>query len=448
MNKILPMDMASIARSRRMRDLANSEFLEETGASRLVRSSIYVTAVAIFSFLTWTYFATIQEVVQTTGKVIPRNDVRTVQHLEGGILSEVMVTEGQRVSVGDELVRLDASVAHSELEQARSRLDMLKLEEERIRALVENRMPNFNRMVTGNDSLKADQSKIFVAEQIAQDSQISVLKKQIIERETQLVGIQNKETNAANRNELVREEFAIQENLFNRGLRPRVEFLQSRQKMLLAENELQRLKDEKLTAIEAIAALKERRQDLDNRLKQDALRRLGQVIAQRAELEKSIVSLQDRVNRLVVKSPVGGVVQDVPLQANAGVLPPGGVVAKIVPIDGDLLVESRINTRDVGFLEIGQAVSVKVNAFDYARYGVVPGSLSFISPTTFIDEDNSAYYLAKIEINKKYVGESEINNQILPGMTVQADITTGDKTIFQYILKPIYTVINESFFER
>jgi HlyD family secretion protein/adhesin transport system membrane fusion protein len=203
-----------------------------------------------------------------------------------------------------------------------------------------------------------------------------------------------------------------------------------------------------LTAIAAISGLTESRHDLDNRLRQEALRRLGQVIGVSAELEDTIVSLKDRVNRLVVRSPVAGLVQEVPLQANSGVLPPGGIVAKIVPVEGGLLVESHIDTRDIGFLEAGQPVTVKVNAFDYSRYGVIDGRLNFISPSTFLDDNNSPYYLAKIELDKSHVGVDPAQNQILPGMTAQADITTGTKTIFQYILKPIYTVLNESFFER
>lgn len=448
MNEKLPAEISKIARSRRSRDLANSEFLEETGASRLVRGSIYLAAFAVFGFIAWTYFATIQEIVQTAGKVIPRDDVKTVQHLEGGILSEVLVKEGQQVAAGDVLVRLDASEAHSQLEQFRSRLVALKLEEERARAFINERKPDFDAVVEGRKNLKADQSKILEAERTARASQVSVLDKQIEEKNAQIVGLQNKEKNAQNRLVLLREEFEIQESLFKRGLRPRVEFLRFQQNLLMAEDELQRFKDERLSTIEAVSALKERRRDLDNQLKQEASRRLGQIIAQRAELEKSIVSLEDRVNRLVVRSPIDGVIQEIPLQANAGVLQAGGVVAEIIPIDGGLMVESRVNTRDIGFLEIGQPVSVKVNAFDYSRFGVVPGKLSFISATTFLDENNSPYYQAKIDINKNHVGENENSNSILPGMVVQADIATGDKTIFQYLLKPIYTVINESFFER
>lgn len=448
MIKDLPTDTLTVKKSRRTRDLANSEFLEETGVSRLVRGSIYVATFAVTAFVVWTYFATVQEIVQTTGKIVPRDDVRTVQHLEGGILSEVLVKPGQQVAEGDILARLDASTARSQLAQNTTRLINLKLEEERHRAFAEAREPQFDAIVAGYSGLKMDQLKIFESERTAKLSQISVLEKQISEKQAELVGIRNNEKNTAGRIRLMEEEFAIRDKLFKRGLQSRVEYLQAKQKLLTAQHELQRLEDERLTAIAAISGLTESRHDLDNRLRQEALRRLGQVIGVSAELEDTIVSLKDRVNRLVVRSPVAGLVQEVPLQANSGVLPPGGIVAKIVPVEGGLLVESHIDTRDIGFLEAGQPVTVKVNAFDYSRYGVIDGRLNFISPSTFLDDNNSPYYLAKIELDKSHVGVDPAQNQILPGMTAQADITTGTKTIFQYILKPIYTVLNESFFER
>ena len=168
----------------------------------------------------------------------------------------------------------------------------------------------------------------------------------------------------------------------------------------------------------------------------------------RAEVEKVIVSLKDRVDRLVVSTPVPGIVQSLPLQANAGVLPPGGVVAEIVPVDDGFIVESRVQTRDIGFLEVGQPVTVKIDAFDYARYGSIPGRLTELSPTTFLDEQNRPYYQAKIEIEKIYVGPNPQENAVMPGMTVQGDIATGDRTVLQYLLKPLYTVVNEAFWER
>jgi HlyD family secretion protein/adhesin transport system membrane fusion protein len=436
------------ALSRRRRDIANASFLKETGVPGLIRASVYIAVVAVTTFVVWAYFASIQEIVLTVGHVAPRNEVRTIQHLEGGIISKILVQTGQRVDAGDPIVRLDASNAEAELGQYNARLASLKLEEERNRAFAENRTPAFDRVVDGYDDLKKDQTRILASEEAARLSQAGVLQKQVQERRAARQTLINERANLVEQLKILDEEFSIQENLFKKGLRPRLDFLSAKQNLSAARGALQKIKDEIATMTQAVGQLEESLRDLDNRLRQDALRTLGTIIASRAEVEKVILSLQDRVDRLIVKSPVSGIVQSLPLQANAGVLPPGGIIAEIVPLDGGLIVESRIMTRDIGFLEIGQPVTIKVDSFDYARYGSIQGHLFELSPTTFLDEGSHPYYRAKIALDKIHVGDESAENSVLPGMTVQADIVTGERTFLQYLLKPLYTVVNEAFWER
>lgn len=441
-------DVASIGLSRKTRDLANSELIEETGSSHLIRTSIYTALLVVSVFFVWAYYAAIQEIIQSDGIVVPRDEVRVIQHLEGGILSEVLVKPGQMVEAGDILARLDGSTAQGQLAQNDSRLISLMLEEERFRAFSENRTPDFTSVVSGYEALKSDQIRLFEAEQTAKSSQISVVEKQVLERRSELAGVANERRNLSKQMEILDDEFKIQKRLYEDELSPRLNFLNAQQSLLSAQGTLQQIKDREQTLTASVVGLQERRNDIEKQLRQDALRRLGDIVVARAEIEKNTASLQDRVDRLVVRAPVSGLVQDVPLRANSGVLPPGGVVAEVVPISGGFLVECRITTRDIGFLAVDQSVTVKVNAFDYARYGAIPGKLLSISPSTFLDNNNNPYYLAKIELSKNYVGEDPDSNLILPGMTIQADITTGRKTIFEYLLKPLYTVVNEAFWER
>ena len=434
--------------TRRRRDIANAVFLEETGVPHLVRASIYVAVAAVVTFFVWAFFASIQEIVLTTGSVAPRNEVRTIQHLEGGIISKILVQTGQRVKAGDPLVRLDASGATGELAQYNTRLAALMLEEERLRAFAEHREPDFDAVIPGYDNLKADQAHILKSEQAALSSQAAVLSRQLQERRATLQSFTNEQKSLEDQLAVLQEEFAIQEKLFKKGLQARLTFLGARQNLLAAQGSLQRVKDQIATTSETVGEIEERLNDLDTRLRQDTLRTLGTVTASRAEVEKIIVGLQDRVDRLVVTSPVSGIVQNLPLQASAGVLPPGGVIAEIVPLDEGLIVEARVLTRDIGFLEIGQPVTVKVDAFDYARYGSLEGRLTELSATTFLDQQNNPFYRAKIDLDKTFVGNPADDNAVMPGMTVQADIVTGNRTVLQYLLKPLYTIVNEAFWER
>ncbi len=176
---------------------------------------------------------------------------------------------------------------------------------------------------------------------------------------------------------------------------------------------------------------------------------MGTVTAETSQVQELIHQLEDRFNRLQIVSPVRGYVKDIKIKSKGGIVPAGGIVMEVVPIDDELRVETRISTKDVGHVNLGQPVTVKVASFDFARYGSVSGVLDNISATTYIDETNGApYYKGIVKLDTPYVGEDPEQNKIVSGMTVQADIMTGEKTLSQYLLKPIYVSLQQSFRER
>ena len=183
--------------------------------------------------------------------------------------------------------------------------------------------------------------------------------------------------------------------------------------------------------------------------RKNILGELDVVTAEIAQVRELIHRLEDRVTRLKIIAPVHGFVKDIKVRSEGGVIAPGGILMDIVPIDDELRIETRISTKDVGHVNLGQNVTIKVTSFDFARYGSVNGVLENISATTYIDEkDGTPYYKGIVKLDVPYVGSEPSENRILPGMTVQADILTGNKTLFQYLLKPIYVSLQQSFRER
>jgi len=173
--------------------------------------------------------------------------------------------------------------------------------------------------------------------------------------------------------------------------------------------------------------------------------RVALEIAETAEVARK---LEDRAERTLLRAPTSGVLRGLAVHRPGTVLPPGGLIAEIMPHDAPLVADVRITPRDIGFIEVGQPVHVKVQAFDYARYGAVEGVVERVSAGTFLDEQRQPHYRVRIALKQQHVGRDPGKAQLVPGMTVQADITTGNKTVLQYLLKPIYSAMAASFHER
>ncbi|MBF0214090.1 MAG: HlyD family type I secretion periplasmic adaptor subunit, partial [Magnetococcales bacterium] len=197
-----------------------------------------------------------------------------------------------------------------------------------------------------------------------------------------------------------------------------------------------------------VQELQGRLHESDEQRRHEAQKELNTALAEQAQVDEQIARLENRVARLVITAPVRGVIQEMGTSTLKGVIPPGGLVAKIIPLGDTLDAEIRITTRDIGHVKVGQPVTIKVLTYDYARYGTIAGEMRSISPDAFMDDKQQPYFKGLVRLSAHHLGSRPGVNEILPGMTVQADIHTGSKTLMAYLLKPIYASINEAFRER
>ncbi len=434
-------------RFRRIRDIANADIIHETGTSKMVSRGIAAVGLFIVTFLVWAAIAKVDEITIAMGEVVPVGSMRPIQHLEGGIVSEILVEEGELVEVGTPLVRFDAQSASAELEQVRARQVALLLQQERLRAYAEDRTPNFSFAPEEFDSLVADQDSIFESEMVSRQNQRNILVQQVAERRSELDTNQEQQASSGRQVKLLQDEFEVRKKLFEDGLLSRVMFLGVQRDLETAKGNRQRLIGNAATIRESIIELEQRLAELDSRLRQEALRQLGTVSSELSEVDQILSGLENRDTRLTALSPVRGLVQQVAVQAG-GVVAPGGLVAEVVPVDAGFLIEGRVSTRDIGFVNGGQPVDIKVHTYDFSRYGSVPGQVISTSATTMLDESNTPFYRVRASLSQPYVGHDQLANPVFPGMTVQMDIKTGQKSILQYLLKPFYTAVNEGFRER
>lgn len=445
---------------RQSRFLAQSVLLEEGGSSGLIRLATLTISGVIAAFLVWSAVTEVEEVAVAPGEVVPSGQIMPVQHLEGGIIKEMLVKEGDLVEKGQLLLRMDPEAAHSEQEQMRARAVGLALKAERLRAVGLGLAPDFTKVqeVSKYPGLVTDQQSIYEGQMSSRDNRRAVLQTQLEQKKADLALLKDREHTLRQAVSLLTEEFKLRENLLKQGLTTKIIYLDIKRQLNTQQGELDKLRSDRQRAVEGINEYSTKLNELDTSLKETALTELGTTTSELAQITEALLKLDDRVERLDVKTSVRGVVKlpatppsGVRIRTEKGVVvPPGSVILEVVPLERDMIVEVKITTRDIGHVKVGQPVKVKVATYDYSRYGGITGELRDISASTFLDEKekNLPYYKGTVSLDRSYVGFDPERNRILPGMTATADITTGKKTLLQYILKPVYSSVSESFRER
>jgi len=434
---------------RQTRFLAQSVILEEAGSSSLIRAAMVAIALVICSFLGWAGITNVDEVAVTTGEVIPTGRVQSIQHLEGGIISEIPIQEGELVEKNQVLLRLDPSAPNAELNKMKARRAALEMQVERLRAIGTGREPDFSFISQAYREMIDDQVIIYDSQMDAHAERQKVILTQIEQKKQELALIDEQEDTLSRNADLLLEEFLLREELYKKGLTTKITYLDSKRAVNDARGELSNLIIDRQRTGQSLAESRKRLAELDTDNREQALTEMGVVTNELSQLIESLDQIFDRVRRLTVSAPVRGYINGLKVNTVGGVIPAGAIVMEIVPLDEELIIEARINTRDVGHVEIGQPVTVKVTTYDFARYGGISGELTEISATTFVDEQSGdPYYKGTITMDRSYVGFDPERNQVMPGMTVQADIKTGRKTLLAYLLKPVVSSVKTSFHER
>ncbi len=240
----------------------------------------------------------------------------------------------------------------------------------------------------------------------------------------------------------------MRRSLYEQGLNSKVLFLNIQRELNEAQGNLSGVVAEQARARETIAEAKLRLNELEKSQREESITELGRLGGEIAQAREALRKLRDRVARLEIVAPTRGYIKGLQFTTIGGVIAPAQVVMELVPIDDVLIAETRISTEDIGHVHLGQPVTVKVSAFDFIRYGGIQGELVSISASTFVDEDGRPYYKGKVALEADAVGEGASAQKIIPGMTVQADIQTGERTLLQYLLKPVYVSLDQAFSER
>lgn len=434
--------------SRKRRLLAEAVWVEEELVPAFVRPLLLLVAAVVFLFLLWAALTHITEVARAPGEVSPSGQVKVVQHLDGGSVAEILVAEKALVQKGQVLLKLDGAQAQAELHQGQARMATLRLRAERLAAFVEHRAPRFAGLADAYPDLVEHQMQVYKTQVSARASALAILDHQVNQRSDRLAQLQKARTVAQEHLGLTGELATMREELASRKLVNRSVLLDTRRAKVSAEGEVARADSDVKMAEQELEESRSRRMDTENVLKRDALAELASVGAELAEVSEQLGRLQARADRLVVRAPARGYVQDLKVQTVGQVVPPGGLMLQIVPDNVPLEAIVRIAPKDIGHVRAGQTVNLRVASFDYSRFGMAQGTLKQVSATSLVGEDGRPYFRGWVALPNPYVGHEAGRYPLQPGMSVEAEILTGEKSVLAYLGKPLADLFSRSFKER
>lgn len=431
------------------------KYMESLNAAVLQKAPIKSKAIlwiilgVITLLIIWANFAHVDELARGNGKVIPSKQVQVIQNLEGGIVSDILVQEGQLVEKGQILVKIDDTSFSSSYKESHLRYHELKAKSLRLKA--ESSAQPFQ----ANGKNEPDMSDTIVQEQSLYnlnrdqlEQQISILKEQAAQRENELREAKAKEQELKTAYNLISEEVKIMRPLVQSGLVSQVEFLQLSRQASATKGELNAVT---LSIPRIRSSIAEARNKIENsrlEFRSKAKEEQTQVTAELSRLSESEQALEDRVNRTLVRSPVRGIVKQLFIKTLNGVVQPGMNIVEIVPLDDELLIEAKIKPSDIAYIYPGQTANVKFTAYDFAVYGGLKGTVTHVSADTILDDEGNSFYLVRIKTDKSYLQRDGKKFDIMVGMVTTVDILTGKKTIMDYIIKPLMKAKEGALTER
>ncbi len=435
-------------KTEQLRILSQSVMLEEARTPYLIRTTMLIICLAFFVFVGWTSFTKIKEMARTNGEIVPSSYVQSIQHLEGGIVREILVRDDDAVKKGQVLIRLQGESVRSDYSRVIGKLNFLRLRAAGLRAFISGDRQEFDRLCRQNDEQISTEEEILAVMLDSLKREQEILKQQLIQKEEQKKLLQQELSTARKSLTIARTSFKTQDKLYKERLVSETTYLAVVREMNQLQGQVNSLQIKINQAEDAIGEYQWRLQSIVTEAKDKALQQLAGVESDLEETNKIKEKLQQQIARLDIRSPVNGLVKGLEIHTVGGVIAPGRQLMEIVPAGSDLLAEVKISPNDIGHIKVGFPVIVKITSYDFSRYGAINGTVSGLSATTFANQRGQTYYKGMVTLEKNYVGNNPQQNLILPGMIVNADIITGEKSLLAYFLKPIYKALNSAFRER
>ncbi len=410
------------------------------------RALLYWVGIIIVCLLAWSTYTELEEVTRGEGKVIPSRQVQIIQAVDGGIVSEILVQEGQTVDAGDILLRIDDTRFVSSFRENRAQYLSLLARGERLQALSENRPFSPPEELRKEDpNLLEQETRLYQSTKQELDAQLGIARQQFQQRQEELQEAITNREQLTRQYELLQKELDVTGPLVRTGAVSQVELLRLERSVIQTRGE----RDQVLSQIEriqsSIAEAKRKIQEVELTFSNRIRRELSDTQGKLSSISEEKTALADRVKHADVKSPVRGTVKRLYVNTVGGVVQQGKEVIEIVPLDDALVLEVKVSPKDIAFLRPDLEAQVRFTAYDFSTYGSLDAVVEQIGADTVIDDKGNAFYMVRVRTLKSELGD---NLPIIPGMVAQVDIVTGQKTLLTYLLKPILRAKSSALKER
>ncbi len=401
------------------------------------RPLLYAVILLILTFLLWSGLSEIDQQVRASGRIVPSGAAKLVQHLEGGIVDKILVSEGQRVQKGDPLFQIRNQGASSELEGGRIALQALDIRARRLEAERSGQKEfalNPEDRAGALEEIARNEERLFESRTQAFEEKLGVYKERENQKTLKLEELGGQLENLRAERTIAQDQLNINEKLKRSGAVSESRYLEAKSRVSDFNTRIGSI--EKLIPITKaeLEEIRNQTAELNERLTTEILDELGKVELDRQKLQEKLKADIDQVQRADLYAPVTGLVNKIHVNTVGGVVAPGAILAEIIPLEDNLIVEARMQTKDRGLVWNGLPASVKITAYDSAVYGTLKGSITEISADSLRDDTGAVFYRVKITLDPESVKGFE---PIYPGMSVEANILSGKISVLRAIFKPL-----------
>jgi adhesin transport system membrane fusion protein len=400
-------------------------------AQLIVRASVVVALLLML----WAGLADIEEVTRGDGRVIPSRQLQVVQSLDGGVVSEILVTEGQLVEAGQLLLKIDETRATSGVRESAAQGFALLARQARLRALAEGAAFKPPSSSNPEEALILEEEHLLYETRRSElGTMIAINQQQLQQRQQELSEMRARKSAAERALDLAQQELNKTRPLLASGAVSEVDILRLDREVSRNRGDIEQAAAQIARVQASIGEAQRKIQETELTFRNEARKEMADVMGKLNALNEGAVALADKVDKSQVKSPVRGRVQRLLANTVGGVVTPGKDIVEVVPLDDQLILEAKVQPRDIAFIHPGQAATVKFTAYDFSIYGGLEANVENISPDTEVDEKGNAFYLVRVRTTRANFSEKL---PVIPGMTAEVDILTGHKSVMSYLLKPV-----------
>ena len=403
----------------------------------------------LFSAFFWMFFSELDEVAVADGEVIPQGQVKVIQHLEGGIVTEILTKEGQRVSKGERLLQLRLGADRVRSSEIELQVDGLIIKRDRLQAELDKKTFSLPGDVN-TKILKIFQKEILTFENRKQQvrGKIRILEANARQKILEIKELENRIKGRENSLEFAFKRFQISKGLEKDNLATKMEVLDLENEYEQLKSEITELKTSLQKAKEAHTEAKQRAKALTLDFNREVSEELGLVEIALAQAREQLKTASELVKQTALLSPIDGVVKNLRQHTIGGVVQPGEAIMEVVPVRDTLVIETKLSPIDVGYVGVGQSAEVKIQTYDFLRYGSLNGVVKNVAADASTDFRGEPYFRVEIETDRNYLGKDVGALPITPGMQAEINIKTGKRSVFNYLLSPVLKTWHAAFRER